>query len=82
MNIVHHFGSLHDLSKDNIMLDFLLDKLDVVYIIVYDWGEIKHLQKVMPSLYRFTNEQDATNAKEMCWWTSKIYRKPRTTNSL
>ncbi len=40
---------------------------------------------VMPSLYNFTNEQDATNTKEMCWWvTSKkkiVYKKPRTTMS-
>jgi hypothetical protein len=33
MNAIHHFGILHnDLSKNNIMLHFLLDKLDVVYI--------------------------------------------------
>jgi hypothetical protein len=40
---------------------------------------------VMPSLYSFTNEQDATSTKEVCWWvTSKlffVYKKPRTTNS-
>jgi hypothetical protein len=33
MNAICYFGILHnDLSKDNIMLHFLLDKLDVVYI--------------------------------------------------
>jgi len=41
-----------------------------VYIGVYDWGKIKHLQEVMPSLYRFTNEQDATSVKEVCRWVS------------
>jgi hypothetical protein len=82
----HHFGILHDLSKDNIMLHFLLNKLDVVYIGIYDWGEVKHLQEVMPSLYRFTNLQDATDAKEVRWWvTSKlffVYKKPKITNSI
>jgi serine/threonine protein kinase len=34
---IHHCGILHnDLSKDNIMLHFPLDKLDVVYISVCD----------------------------------------------
>jgi hypothetical protein len=33
MNAVHHYGILHNnLSKDNIMLHFLADKPDVVYI--------------------------------------------------
>jgi RIO-like serine/threonine protein kinase len=37
MNGIHHCGILHnDLSKDNIMLIFLLDKLNVVYIGVCD----------------------------------------------
>jgi hypothetical protein len=39
MSVVHHFGILHNLSKDNIMLHFLLNKLDVVYIGIYDWGD-------------------------------------------
>jgi hypothetical protein len=56
MNAVHHYGVLHNnLSKDNIMLHFLLNKQDVVYIGVCNWGEAWHLQKVMPSLYGFTN---------------------------
>ncbi len=37
MNKVHHCRILHnDLSNDNIMLHFLIDKLDVVYIGVCD----------------------------------------------
>jgi hypothetical protein len=47
MNVIHHFRILHnDLSKDNIMLHFPLDKLDVVYIVVCNWGKIGRLQKV------------------------------------
>jgi serine/threonine protein kinase len=57
MNAVHHCKILHnDLSKDNIMLHFLIDKPDVVYIKVCDWGVAKHLQEVMPSLYGFAKE--------------------------
>ncbi len=86
MNVVHHFGILHDLSNDNIMLHFLLDKLDVVYIGIYDWGKVAHLQEVMPSLYRFTNEQNATSTKEVHWSViSKlffVYKKPIIINSL
>ncbi len=45
LNVVHHFGILHnDLSKDNIMLHFSLDKLDGVYITICNWGEIECLQ--------------------------------------
>jgi hypothetical protein len=54
------------------MLHFLLDKLNVVYIAIYDWGKIRHLQEVMPSLYGFTNEQDTTSAREVCWWVTSI----------
>jgi hypothetical protein len=39
MNIVHHCGILHNLYKDNIMLHLLVDKLDVVYIGMFNWGE-------------------------------------------
>ncbi len=38
-------GILHnDLSKDNIMLH--VDKLDVVYIGMCNWGEAEHLEEV------------------------------------
>jgi hypothetical protein len=44
MNAIYHFEILHNnLSKDNIMLHFLLNKLDVVYIGVCNWGEVGHL---------------------------------------
>jgi hypothetical protein len=47
MNVVHHFGILHnDLSKDNIMLHFSLDKLNDEYITICNWGEVECLQKV------------------------------------
>jgi serine/threonine protein kinase len=47
VNVIHHFKILHnDLSKDNILLHFPLDKLDVVYIVVYNWGKIGRLQEV------------------------------------
>jgi hypothetical protein len=40
-----HNEILHyDLSKDNIMLHFPPNKLDVVYIGVCIWGETRHLQ--------------------------------------
>jgi hypothetical protein len=45
------------------MLYFLPNKPNVVYISVCDWGEIKRLQKVTPSLYGFAKEQDVTNTK-------------------
>jgi hypothetical protein len=65
MNVVYHCGILHnDLSKDNIMLYFLADKLNVVYIGVCDWGEAKCLQEVTTSLYGFAKDQNATNTKK------------------
>jgi hypothetical protein len=37
MNVVHHSGVLHnEVFKDNIMLHFLLNKPNVVYIVVGD----------------------------------------------
>jgi serine/threonine protein kinase len=66
MNVIHHCGILHnDLSKDNIMLHFSPDKLNVMYIGVCNWGEVGCLQEVMSSLYGFAKEQDATNSKKM-----------------
>ncbi len=62
MNVIHCCGILHyDLSKDNIMLHFSPNKLDIVYICMCNWGEVGCLQEVMSSLYRFAKEQDATN---------------------
>ncbi len=74
MNVIHHFGILHNnLSKDNIMLHFPTNKLNVVYIGVCDWGEFECLQNMTPSLYGFAKEQDATNTtkkKKKCWWVA------------
>jgi hypothetical protein len=63
MNVVHHSGILHNLSKDNIMLYFPTKKLDDVYIGMCDWGEIWHLQET-PSLCGFAKEHKATNVKK------------------
>jgi len=69
MNVVHHFGILHnDLSKDNIMLHFLPNKLEVVCIGICNWGETRCLQEVTPSLYELAKEQNATNTMKVCWW--------------
>jgi hypothetical protein len=35
-----------------------------------DWGEVGRLQEVTPSLYGFTKEQNATNAKKVRWWVA------------
>jgi hypothetical protein len=45
---------------------FSIDNLDVVYIEMCDCVEVECLQEVMPPLYGFAKEQDATNPKEMC----------------
>ncbi len=71
MNAICHSRILHNnLSKDNIILHFPLNKLDVVYIDMCDWGEVGHLQELMPSLYGFTKEQNATNRKKVSWWVA------------
>ncbi len=86
MNVVHHCAILHnDLSKDNIILHFPVDKPNVMFISMCDWGEVGRLQEVTPSLYGFAKEQDA-NTKKMHWWVSSklffVYNESRTTNSL
>ncbi len=52
------------------MLHFSLDKPHVVYIGMCDWGEVNHLQEVMPSLYGSAKKQDATNTKKVRWWVA------------
>ncbi len=67
MNVVHHCGLLHNnLSKDNIMLHFLVSKLDVVYIGMCDWGEARRLQEVKPSLYGFCKGTRCHQHKKKC----------------
>jgi hypothetical protein len=56
MNAIHHFCIFDDLFKDNIMLHFLSNKQNVVYIDICNWGEVSRLQNVTPSLYGFTKE--------------------------
>jgi membrane-anchored protein YejM (alkaline phosphatase superfamily) len=68
MNAIHHCGILHNyLSNDNSMIHFPINKPNVVYIGMCNWDEDKRLEEVMPSLYGFAKEQDATNAKKMHW---------------
>ncbi len=71
MNAIHYFGVLHnEVFKDKIMLHFLLNKPNVVYIVVSDWGQVGRLQEVTPSLYGFAKEQHATNTRKMCRWVA------------
>jgi hypothetical protein len=66
MNVVYHYGILHNnLSKDNIMLHFSVNKPNVVYTGVCNWGEDGCLQKVMPPLYGFAKEQMPPTQKEI-----------------
>ncbi len=65
MNAVHHNGILHnDLWKHNILLHFLLNKLDIVYIVVCNWVEVGCMQEVTPSLHFFAKEHNAINARK------------------
>ncbi len=68
------------------MLHFLTNKPDVMYISKCDWGGVECLQKVMPSLYGFAKEQDATNAEKIRWWVALelffVYNESRTSHSL
>jgi hypothetical protein len=69
VNAIHHFRILHDdLLKDNIMLHFPINKPNVVYIGMCDWGEVEHMQEVTPFLYVFAKEHDFINVKKVrCW---------------
>jgi hypothetical protein len=46
------------------MLHFPLDNLDVMYIGVCNWGEVRHLQEVTPFLYHFAQYYDAINVRK------------------
>jgi hypothetical protein len=74
MNAVHHNGILHnDLWKDNILLHFLLNKLDIVYIVVCNWGEVGCMQEVTPSLYFFANTMPLMQGKHTSGWPYKFF---------
>jgi hypothetical protein len=86
MNPVHHCGILHkQLVQEQHYVASFVDKLDVMYISVCNWGEIGCLQEVTPSLYGFAKEQDATNTQKMHWWVAPklffAYKKLGTINS-
>jgi hypothetical protein len=75
----------NDLSKDNIILHFLINKLDVMYIGMCDWGETICMQEVTLSLYVFAMEWDFIDVKKIYWWVTLelffVYGEPRTPNS-
>ncbi len=49
MNVVHHCEIFaQQLVQGQHYVAFLEDKPNVVYIGVCDWGEVAHLQEVMP----------------------------------
>jgi hypothetical protein len=67
-------------------LCYIANKSNVVYIGVCNWGKVRGLQKVTPSLYGFAKEQDAINAKKLRWWVAPklffVYSKLGIANSL
>jgi hypothetical protein len=40
------------------------------YLYFFTFLQPIYLQEVTPSLYGLTNEQDATNARKVCWWVA------------
>jgi hypothetical protein len=71
MNVIRHFRILHDdLLKDNIMLHFAINKSNVMYIGMCDWGKVEHMQEVTPFWYAFAREHDLINVKKMCCWVA------------
>ncbi len=75
MNVIHHFGISHNnLSKDNIMLHFQTNKLDVVYIHMCDWGDVDCMQEVIPSLYVFVRSRiSSTQGKSIGGWPEFVF---------
>jgi hypothetical protein len=71
MNVVHCNGILHnDLLKDNIMLHFSFDNLNVVHIGMCDRVKLDVSESWIHlwSLYGLAKEQDAINVKKTYWW--------------
>jgi tRNA A-37 threonylcarbamoyl transferase component Bud32 len=67
MNAIHHYEISHsDLSNNNMMLHFLTNKSNVVYIGLCDLGKTRHMQKVTLCLYVFAKEQNIINKKKVC----------------
>jgi hypothetical protein len=65
MNNVHHCCTLHnDISPDNILLHFLPNFLDKVYIGICDWAMAGNFNDLKESLYIYESEQ----AKTMIMW--------------
>jgi serine/threonine protein kinase len=69
MNIVHHCHSLHNnISPDNVLLHFLPNSEDKVYIGICDWAMARNFNDLKESLY--IHESQEARTRMMCnrWW--------------
>ena len=69
MNNVHHCHTLHnDMSPDNILLHFLPDSNDKVYIGVCDWAMAGNFNDLKESLYIHESEEAKARMLRQRWW--------------
>jgi hypothetical protein len=69
MNNVHHCHTLHNnMSPDNIMLYFLPNSVDKVYIGICDWAMAGNFNDLKESLYIHESQEARTRVMEHRWW--------------
>jgi serine/threonine protein kinase len=68
---VHKSKILHnDISPSNILLHFLLDHVDRVYIGVCDWGMATCIIEVVHLVYGYPTKDEIQRNKKECFWVA------------
>ena len=69
MNNVHHCHTLHNnMSLDNVMLHFLPNSVDKVYIDICDWAMARNFNDLKESLHIHESQEARTRIMEHKWW--------------
>jgi hypothetical protein len=87
MNNVHHCHTLHNnMSPDNIMLYFLPNSVDKVYIGICDWAMAGNFNDLKESLYIHESQEARTRVMEHRWWVAPelnyVLPPPRSTRDI
>jgi hypothetical protein len=68
MNNIHHFHTLYnDMSPDNVMLHFLPNSVDKVYIDICDWAMARNFNDLRESLYIHESQEARTRIIQHRW---------------
>jgi serine/threonine protein kinase len=71
MNNVHHCHTLHnDMSPDNVLLHFLPNSPNKVYIGICNWAMARNFNDLKESLYIHESQEARTRMMRNRWWVA------------